>query len=30
VYPDLSQDHIDYVLDVVDDFCRPTPLRAAV
>ena len=29
VYPDLSLDHIDYVLDVIDDFCRPA-LKAAV
>jgi CDP-6-deoxy-D-xylo-4-hexulose-3-dehydrase len=28
VYPDLSQDHLDYVLAVVEDFCRPAPLRA--
>jgi CDP-6-deoxy-D-xylo-4-hexulose-3-dehydrase len=30
VYPDLTQDHIDYVLDVIDDFCRPSALKAAV
>ncbi|MCC3245816.1 lipopolysaccharide biosynthesis protein RfbH [Methylocystis sp. WRRC1] len=29
VYPELTQDHIGYVLDVIDDFCRPA-LKAAV
>ncbi|MCX7900132.1 MAG: lipopolysaccharide biosynthesis protein RfbH, partial [Methylocystis sp.] len=29
VYPELTQDHIDYMLAVIDDFCRPV-LRAAV
>ncbi len=29
VYPELNQDHIDYVLAVIDDFCRPA-MRAAV
>ncbi len=30
VYPDLAQDHIDYMLDVIDGFCRPTAMKAAV
>lgn len=29
VYPELTPDHIDYMLDVIDDFCRPA-LKAAV
>jgi CDP-6-deoxy-D-xylo-4-hexulose-3-dehydrase len=29
VYPELTQDHIDYTLAAIDDFCRP-PLKAAV
>lgn len=29
VYPELTQDHIDYALAVIDDFCRPA-LKAAV
>jgi len=29
VYPDLAQDHTDYMLDVIEDFCRPA-LKAAV
>lgn len=30
VYPELGQDHIDYMLDVIDEFCRPTAMKAAV
>jgi CDP-6-deoxy-D-xylo-4-hexulose-3-dehydrase len=30
VYPELTQRHIDYMLDAIDDFCRlPAALRAA-
>lgn len=29
VYPELTPDHIDYMLDAIDDFCRPA-LKAAV
>jgi CDP-6-deoxy-D-xylo-4-hexulose-3-dehydrase len=30
VYPELTQDHIDYMLDTIDAFCRPISMRAAV
>jgi CDP-4-dehydro-6-deoxyglucose reductase, E1 len=30
VYPELAQDHIDYMLDAIDAFCRPISMRAAV